>query len=104
MRMNTARRPLRLALVPAPLALLVSRIGLAGPHDFSPIENPEVQPVFGGVRPWRDSQPSGHAQRLRQTVLALLVTMIGSLAWTLRHRAPVLEKRLAFIERSAASG
>lgn len=42
---------------------LAGWIGLAGPYDFLPIKNPEVQPVFFHPDYPVDSQPLGHARR-----------------------------------------
>lgn len=42
---------------------LAGWVGLAGPYDFLPIENPEVKPVFHHPREPRDSQPVRHVDR-----------------------------------------
>lgn len=49
--------------------LLAGWIGLAGPYDFVPIRNPEVQPVFHHPAVPADSQPIVHAARSRLPAL-----------------------------------
>ena len=49
---------------------LAGWIGLAGPYDFVPIKNPQVQPVFHHPDVPADSQPRAHAnQRAMATFL-----------------------------------
>jgi acetyl esterase/lipase len=46
-------------------------IGLAGPYDFLPIENPEVKPVFFSANPPPDSQPINHVSAGAPPVLLI---------------------------------
>lgn len=50
---------------------LAGWVGLAGPYNFLPIGNPEVQPVFGHPAVPPDSQPLVHAARSRLPALLL---------------------------------
>jgi acetyl esterase/lipase len=59
------------AASPAP-ARLAGWIGLAGPYDFAPIMNPEVQPVFHHPQVAADSQPIAFA------VQAAVPTFLGA--------------------------
>lgn len=52
--------PKWLALVGMKPSMLSGWIGLAGPYDFLPIENPEVKPVFYFPNSPPDSQPINH--------------------------------------------
>lgn len=55
--------PRQLARVGLTPALLRGWIGLAGPYDFLPIENPTTKPVFHYPDTPQDSQPVNHVRR-----------------------------------------
>ncbi len=55
-----ALAPKWLATVDMKPSMLSGWIGLAGPYDFLPIENPEVKPVFYFPNSPPDSQPINH--------------------------------------------
>lgn len=50
---------------------LAGWIGLAGPYDFLPIENPEAQVAFNWPATPRDTQPIAHASRAAPRALLL---------------------------------
>ena len=51
-------------------------IGLAGPYDFLPITNPEIQPVFPNPEP--STQPINHIQARSQARTPPLLLLTGS--------------------------
>lgn len=55
--------PVFLAAVGLTPSMLSGWIGLAGPYDFLPIENPEVKPVFFFPDSPPESQPINHVSR-----------------------------------------
>jgi len=57
--------PRLLAAVGQSPKILKGWIGLAGPYDFLPIENPEVKPVFFFPNSPPDSQPINHVAQYR---------------------------------------
>lgn len=52
-------------------AVLRGWIGLAGPYDFIPIENPDVKPVFFFPNTPPDSQPISHVSRAAPPALLI---------------------------------
>ncbi|KTC43100.1 esterase [Pseudomonas putida] len=64
-------------------------IGLAGPYDFLPIENPEARPVFCAAGVLVQER---YYRRLDHR------TLVASFAWPLRWLAPVLDDVVRFVE------
>jgi len=63
--------PRLLAAVGQSPKILKGWIGLAGPYDFLPIENPEVKPVFFFPNSPPDSQPINHVSTVSPPALLL---------------------------------
>lgn len=63
--------PKWLALVNMQPSMLRGWIGLAGPYDFLPIENPQVKPVFFFPNSPPDSQPINHVSAAAPSALLI---------------------------------
>jgi acetyl esterase/lipase len=66
--------PKWLASVGMKPSMLRGWIGLAGPYDFLPIENPEVKPVFFFPNSPPDSQPINHVSAASPPALLIAAT------------------------------
>jgi acetyl esterase/lipase len=66
--------PKWLASVGMKPSMLRGWIGLAGPYDFLPIENPDVKPVFYFPNSPPDSQPINHVSAASPPALLIAAT------------------------------
>lgn len=83
--------PRWLADVDASPRQLAGWIGLAGPYDFLPIENPDAQAAFNWPRTPRDSQPIAHVSSASPRALLMAVTK-DNLVDPVRNTAQMAQK------------